>query len=349
VAILSTISRPLIAIVGLDVPLELVRAAGFKACRLKGNPDKPSPVADRLLGPRVDPQIRSLAEALLTQGEGQFKGLLISHDNHSHLRLFNALRAIRARDESTLPPIHFCDLLHSVNAASESYNRTRLLELTALLSRWADSPIRDTALRAQIAAANHHRATLRGISAFRRETPPRYTGSQTLAILSGAWTDEHQTLPPETRSGRTPRRVFLTGSSHDHTKVYEAIEAAGCVIVSEDHDWGDPGIDVDLDECRQPIDAFLNRLASAPPASAQSSIAQRAAYVTSAALNASADAVIAFVRDGDAGPRWDVADQRRALDAVGLPLLLLDDQPYWIESAENITAAVRSFLETRQE
>jgi benzoyl-CoA reductase/2-hydroxyglutaryl-CoA dehydratase subunit BcrC/BadD/HgdB len=303
--------------VGLDVPAELVRAAGFQPLRLTGHPDTASTKADCLLGKRVDPQIRSIGEALLNDKTEPLKGLLISHDNHSQLRLFNVLRAVRAQGALQLPPMHFCDLLHSADPACRHYNYTRLLELRSLLSKWAGRPVNSAVLRAEIRAANQSRAALREISALRRRT-----------------------LPTQGRS----RRIFLTGSSHDHAHIYRAIEAGGCVIVGEDHDWGDAGIDFDLDEHQDPFDAFLDRLALGPPASAKSSISQRAAYVVSRAMNADADAVVAYIREGDAGPRWDVAVQRNALEAAGLPLLLLDDQPYRLDGAALITAAVASFL-----
>jgi 2-hydroxyglutaryl-CoA dehydratase, D-component len=333
-----------IGIVGSDVPYELVRAAGLRPIRLKGNPNRPTARADRLLGRRVDPQIRSIAEWLLERDHDGMRGLLISHDNHSHLRLFGMLRAVRALDPSALPPLHFCDLLHSSQAACVTYTRARLLELRDLLSQWSGNAISESSLRSQIAAANAQRATLRSLAALRRQTPPTLTGSQTLALLNAAWRDEGLNLPIARPDHRSTYRVFLTGSSHDNACAYEAIEAGGCVIVGEDHDWGDAGIDLDLDEQQDPFAAFSSRLALAPPASAKSSITARAAYVVCAALNAGADAVIAFIREGDAGPRWDIPDQRRALEAGGLPLLLIDDQPYPSESAAAITETVKSFL-----
>ncbi len=332
-----------VGIIGSDVPCEMVRAAGLRPIRLRGEPDRPSTHADRLLGRRVDSQVRSIAEWLLERNHHGMRGLLISHDNHSHLRLFAVLRAVRAFDPSALPPIHFCDFLHSSDAACVTYTRTRLLELCELLSQWSGSAISESSLRYQIVAANAQRATLRCLAARRRQTPPTLSGSKTLGLLNAAWRDENPKLPIASLDSGSTYRVFLTGSSHDNACAYEAIEAGGCVIVGEDHDWGDAAVDLDLDEQQEPIAAILTRLARMPPASAKSSIVARAAYVVCAALKAGADAVIAFIREGDAGPRWDIPDQRHALEAAGLPLLLIDDQPYPSDSAA-LTETVKSFL-----
>ena len=77
--------------VGADIPRELVEAAGLVPIRLRGT-GPADPLAESILGPRVDPPIRRILAALL-RGELPIDFLLLGHDSDSSVRLHDALRA----------------------------------------------------------------------------------------------------------------------------------------------------------------------------------------------------------------------------------------------------------------
>jgi hypothetical protein len=67
--------------------------------------------------------------------------------------------------------------------------------------------------------------------------------------------------------------VLVTGAPHETSALYATIEAAGCVVVGEDHDWGDPWVGMMLDESLDPFEALAVRwetpLPGAPTGSSQ--------------------------------------------------------------------------------
>src|SRR5690606_20402618 len=117
------------------------------------------------------------------------------------------------------------------------------------------------------------------------------------------------------------------GSHHPDADVYRAIEDAGAVIVSEDHDTGDAawiGAAADGADAAEVIDGLVDLHFARTPSSATALSAQRAASTLASATDAGAEVVLAFVRDLDEAPAWDVADQRAALKARGIPFVTVE-------------------------
>jgi benzoyl-CoA reductase/2-hydroxyglutaryl-CoA dehydratase subunit BcrC/BadD/HgdB len=124
----------------------------------------------------------------------------------------------------------------------------------------------------------------------------------------------------EGADGIAGTRVFVTGSEHEYTEVYEEIESSGCVVVGEDHDWGNRAFSDVVDVTAPPIDALADAYQFGAPASAKYSIAERAAYTAEQARATGAEVVLAVIRPGDDAPLWDLAHQRKALAEHGIAL-----------------------------
>lgn len=349
--------RPIVGYIGSDTPDELILATGFQPMALLGDPERETPTADIYLGPMVDGMTRSLFEGLVNGAYGDLAGLVIARDGENYVRLFYALRALRKMDPEVVkavPPFHFLDLLHMPHRTSGLYNRVRLRELQAMLEGWAGAHMAEGALAAAVALRNENRRRLDVVRALGGGPDPRLTGTEALrAVLAG------RVLPVERHNdlllalfaelpSRAPlpgRRVFITGSGQDHAGLYELIESCGAIIVGDDHAWGDRDAETRVDETvHDPIEAIADHRQFAPPIGAKYSVAERAAYTAASARAAGAEAVISVVYDGDPGPRWDVPAQREALG--GIPLLLLDDQPYLLADARPVRGEVIRFLET---
>jgi hypothetical protein len=116
------------------------------------------------------------------------------------------------------------------------------------------------------------------------------------------------------------RRVYVTGSPYRETALPDAVDAAGGAIVE--------GPPVLTDEDGDPVDAIARRYEHPLVARAAASSAARAAATAEDAVDSGADVVLAFYLEGDDGLRWEYPEQREALAAAGLPVLLLDHQPY---------------------
>src|SRR5690606_16936325 len=111
------------------------------------------------------------------------------------------------------------------------------------------------------------------------------------------------------------KRVLVTGSRHETSVLYRAIEAGGAVVVGEDHAWGDPWVAALLDEALDPLEAISARSQSPSWPSPVQSSAVRAAALAERAEALGIDAVIHCVIGSDEAAPWDVKSTKAALDA----------------------------------
>ncbi|MGY1812324.1 2-hydroxyacyl-CoA dehydratase [Blastococcus sp. SYSU D00820] len=340
---LAAAGRPVVGIVGADVPAELVAAAGAVGYRLHGSPDRVSAEARAVLGAALDPVAHSVLTRLLDGELAFLTGLVVSRDSQASLQLFYALRELRrlepARD---LPPVVLLDLLHLPTAHTARYDEERLAQLAGVLAGWTGTAPSPGRLAAAAAEAGRVRDLLRRVSALRREAAPRGTGTTALhavgvagalpageaAALLEAVLDEADELP-------AGRRVFLTGSGQDTDELYRALEEElGCLVVGEDADWGDLALPPD------PAGADLGALATAyrdrGPAAPTASIPARAAATAQRVRDSGAELLLAVVREHDEAPAWDFPAQAAA---AGVPAALLARQPYRT-AADDLRAAV---------
>jgi benzoyl-CoA reductase/2-hydroxyglutaryl-CoA dehydratase subunit BcrC/BadD/HgdB len=310
-----------VAYVGRDVPREVPAAAGLTPVRLAGVPGR-SALADRYCAASMDEVARTQLELVLTGQLAHCAGLVISGDCEDSVRLFLCLKAIqRRRPVPGVPPF---TLLDSRRAAW-------LDQLLTELEMWTGRRVTDEQLAAQVRVANEVR-TLGGALRRLRADPagPRLTGVQALRILHAGFglpQDIYRDLLARfvAEADRLPAhdgvRVFLTGSSHDHDLAYRLIEARGAVIVGEDHDWAALATPV------TPSCDVRAALAAAYRGPARC-IAERAAGTARGAVDAGAQVVVSWLRQGDDAAACDVAAQRAALVKAGIPLIALPAQPY---------------------
>src|SRR6185312_16916458 len=72
----ATRGERIVGMVGKDVPVELVWAAGAQPCALPSFADRPTPQADAVLEPGFVPAVRSIVEQWLT-GELEFMSAVV--------------------------------------------------------------------------------------------------------------------------------------------------------------------------------------------------------------------------------------------------------------------------------
>jgi len=337
---------------GSDTPVELIEAAGMLPVRVCGDPNGATNLAERYLGPTGDAPVRSLFNRLLDGSYDYLDYLVIARDTESLVLLFQTLRELqRVEPRANLSPFCFLDLLHLPYRTSQLYNRDELRRLRQTLAERSGRPVGDAELCAAIARRNEQRALLREVARHRVSDPPRLSGVDALRAIGAGQVmpiAEHKRLlhsllgELHNAPGKTGRRVFLTGSEHEYPDVYEAIEGEGCVIVGEDHDWGDRAFFDLIDEQADPIDALADAYQFGAPASAKYGVAERATYTAQQASAAAADVVLAFIRAGDDAPGWDVAHQRQALAAHGIPMEVLMGQPYGGAQRSQLQAALQA-------
>ncbi|SDO41589.1 Benzoyl-CoA reductase/2-hydroxyglutaryl-CoA dehydratase subunit, BcrC/BadD/HgdB [Klenkia soli] len=342
---------PVVGVVGADVPVELVEAAGAVPVRLTGDPGPPSAEARHVLGAAVDAPTLTLLTRLLGGSAAGLAGLVVSRDCQSSLAMFYALRELRRLDPwRGLPPVHLLDLLHLPRASTTAYDTAEVLRLADVLTGWTgraplgpDAPAGALADALRPARALRERLLL--VQQRRRAAEPTVTGSLALhvhGVVSTVPAAEAVELLDALLAADLPalsagRRVFLTGSVQDHDAHYAALEDAGWHVAGEDHDRGDLALTVQV-----PAEPTAGALALARqrrgPASPTASVPDRAAWTTAEAARCGAHVVLSLVRAHDEAPGWDVPAQRRALAACGVPLVTLVGQPHRTAPADLLAA-----------
>jgi benzoyl-CoA reductase/2-hydroxyglutaryl-CoA dehydratase subunit BcrC/BadD/HgdB len=315
-----TVARPF-AYIGADVPRELIEAAGFTPVRLSGA----GATARSDLPANFSGRARSLTDQLLS---GDFAGCAIGHGGVEDFQLFASLRELDRNGLSCGFPILFVDLLHQAGAPVFAYNLARLRQFKTALESLTGAGVTDNALAEVISASNRLRASL--LTTFERRTAPTPTlsGVDALNLLRdmGGLT----VVDAERRLAATPaapslggKRLLVTGSPHEADAVYRLLEAAGAVIVGEDHDWGDLWLDSDLDDTLPPLDALAARPQKRPSANPSAPSAARAQALARRAAALRVDGVVHIRLDGDEAPPWDLKATRDALGEAGIPVLAL--------------------------
>ena len=168
-----------------SVPVEIVRAAGFRAVMARGASD-PTPAADAHLEPGIFPnRLRHLVEDALTGRLSHAARIVIPRTSDADYKCFLYLREFVRRGVATaLAPIVLFDLLQSRGADVRNHDvaRTRAL-LDELASGSGRMPSADD-LRREITRANAARAAARRLVGLRR-TVPRVDGNRRLPIARG--------------------------------------------------------------------------------------------------------------------------------------------------------------------
>ncbi|MCX0275100.1 2-hydroxyacyl-CoA dehydratase family protein [Nocardia zapadnayensis] len=357
--------RPVIGVVGGDVPLEIIEAGGGHAFRLSGADRPAGAEAIRLSGAAVDSVAHSILDTVLTGEAGFLRGLVVSRDSQAALRLFYVLRML-AQQGRAVPEVHLVDLLHLPRASTHDYNAGQLAKLADAVARWTGTGLTPESLytarklRAELATAlravRDHRAAgaVTGATALllyalaQTRTPSDCLGSID-AVLAAARAQPdpgHEPARPAAKRGR----VFLTGSTIDQVPVYDRLEAAGLLVAGEDHNWGDPVADLwdppaEVTELPAAYAEIAGHRLHAGPMAQTSGLTERARYSADRVRRSGASAVLSVVRRHDPAPGWDRPGLIRELGAHARVVTLPVAAHIW--SADEFDTAVE--LLTREE
>jgi benzoyl-CoA reductase/2-hydroxyglutaryl-CoA dehydratase subunit BcrC/BadD/HgdB len=142
------------------------------------------------------------------------------------------------------------------------------------------------------------------------------------------------------------RRLYLTGSAQETTALYERIEAAGGVVVGEDHDWGDRTFNrdtrTDIDPVRAIVDRYMLRVSNTKRAS----VALRVADLTENAGKAKAEGVLFMTNMNDDALTWDYPSQKKALGEIGIKSAYFGRLQYPVIKTEGLGDGVRRFVDS---
>jgi hypothetical protein len=325
----SALGRPVVGYVGCDTPVELITAAGALPVRLAGHAGRDTTLARTYLDGAVDPQVVNVLAAILTPGDHDPAPdlVVITHDCDASLQLFHTLRELRRIGAETFPPVHFVDLLHLPGEPTLRYNLGRIRRFADQLAAWRGRAI-DAAELAEAVADHDAARTAR--AELRRRRADFLSGSEALR-----WYAAGTAMPAREYAGvltaalagdsdrRAGRPLFVAGSSHDTTDVYDALEGDGWLVVGEDHDWGDGGDQPPVGE--PTLEALTGHYTRAVLPTTARTPHRMASGLRDAVGSSGARYVLTYCRQYDDAHRWGHPAQAAA---AGVPAALLRDQPY---------------------
>ncbi|WP_448003341.1 2-hydroxyacyl-CoA dehydratase [Agromyces bauzanensis] len=318
----SDAAAPRIGVIGADVPRQLVLAAGATPMRIFGSWSTPySSEASELLG-AVDAVAPRILDEVLSGAHDDVAGLIVCNDSAADLRIFYVLRILSERGRVPFP-VHLLDAPRGGGAPRDRFVRRQYDRLVSFCESLTGERIDAAGLQR---AARRERELGRALTALRaRRRARECSGAAALAAYLAAATlpPEHATaIVDDAAEAQHGEPVFVTGSAHPEASVYRVIEAAGLVVVGEDHDTGDAawiGDAVDGDDLDEAIARLARRHAARPPLAARSSTRERAAELERRLTETDASGVLALVRELDDGPVWDLPGQRLVVEHCGLP------------------------------
>lgn len=350
----------IVATVGIDVPAELVRAAGLEPVRIIADVrDWTRAAAHPSLASQTPRTQALIAELMAAQAGGALAGVALSHGCVEDAQLFSVLRELDRLGRGVSAPVAFLDAQYGDDVPTLAYNRARLAQFIAWLERVNGKPVERGALSVEIVRANVQRRSLRQLLAQRAGPQPKMSGVEALdliATLGSVPIAEGERLisqAAERYASASPldgRRVLVTGAPQETSALYALIEASGCIVVGEDHLWGGPIAERDLDEAGDPFESLLARWRKPPSGSPRQSSRERAERLVEQAESLGVDAVIHLRMIGEESAPWDVHELARALEPLGVPLLRLKvGAAPDAEAAEQLAADLADFWNGKRE
>ncbi len=346
-----------------NVPEELILAAGFLPYRLSGAPDFPIEPLERHVQPFAAPfsaRNRGVGFvdamlAMLLSGQFDFLDyLIVPHTRKAIQAFYRELTLARQSDASLrLPELFYLDRAYTPFYSAEVFNRQSLLELRRQLEAWSGYELTETALADAIEVTNTSRRLLQQLAALRSANPPRVSGVDALQLIATSFFMEKRQHNQLLRAFfdeaspdglRDKPRVFVGGSPLDNVRFYELVESCGAVIVAEDHCWGNRCGEFEADTRLPALEALADRYHRKPACSIEFPMSGVVDRCVGRASTAAVDGAIFFVMEGDGVHVWDTPQEVAALERGGVPCLVLNQQPYPLDNAEQLRTRLTEFI-----
>ena len=349
-----------VGLLGADVPDELILAAGMFPVRIYADKDGKLTEADKYLEFSFDPVIRAQFEKLV---DGTYADIIdylaISNSTDVIIRTYLYLREMRRQEpEKPVPPLDFIDWLFTRRMIYQVRNEFVVDLFRKTVEEWSGRKISDADIEAAAKILNEDRAALREISALRKADKPRISGTEAMVIIGSAMfmdRAEHAELTRQiAREAKDwpeieGKRIFLTGSNHEYTDLYEMIEKHGGVVVGEDHDWGDRYFERDYDTSYSPTRALVDRYMLRSFSSKKAFVSQRVQALDEAVNASRADAVIFYVNVYEESASWDYPSQKKSLEDRGIATKAFVKMAYPIEKNEWLEDSLKEFIDSLKE
>jgi hypothetical protein len=313
--------------IGLDVPVEIIEAAGYRARRLDADPAKAGAAAAYGEG-GGHPWMRAMAGEILAEG-ASFDRVIIGAMPVTGVWLYNFLLSLSgAPGAPVLPPAVLFNLSHEQRPSAARLNRQSVDGLVQALGVGA------AALADAIALRNAVRRMQRRVDGLRHGPRPRLTGSEARSLIDSADVMPAQAFLAGASQAPTGSGVadpgipvIYSGPGSRDLSLYHALEARGITVVGDDADFGSRAIGPDVAEGEDSAQALALRYRDRFPAPAGWSTRARTAWLLDLCRARGALAVVFDLPDWAHPPAWDFPAQRQALEDLGVRWVLAPQAP----------------------
>jgi benzoyl-CoA reductase/2-hydroxyglutaryl-CoA dehydratase subunit BcrC/BadD/HgdB len=331
---------PLVGITSNTVPWELIAAAGMYPVMLRSE-DRATPFADDFMEPEIfQPRIRSIFDQIVS-GRWPLRAVIIPRTSEQEYKLFLYLREVgRQHPENAMPPVYLYDLLHSRSEESKAYGLKATFRLKELLQAISGASMDHDDIATSIAGSNSARAAVRSLMALRHGTP-RISGCLARSLVGPFWSIprtkyselvQKAVAKLEGLPALSAPRLLVKGASLDQSRLHGLLESFGAMVVSEDDWWGERSAGQDISTVGDPVAACFEKYYSDSPsprifpgAVADSWFEHRSGE--------GIEGVVFYLPEDDYVSGWDYPRQKSFLGALGIPSLVIRDDPRQIEAS----------------
>lgn len=342
---------------GCDVPDELILAAGMFPVHIYADPQKPLLETDRYLEYAFDPVVRAQFEKIVDGTYGELIDYLaVSNSTDVIIRIYLYLREMHRQGMGkNLPPVEFIDWMFTRNRMHQVRNEDTIKIFWEAVETWAGRKITEEEVKKAAEICNADREALREMAKLRRAEEVRINGSEALVIIGSAFfmdREEHTRLVKEVTEDAKSwpvidgPRVYFTGSGQEDTGFYDMVEDSGCVIVGEDHDWGDRYYERDYNTAYAPVRAIVDRYMLREFSSKKAFVSQRVEALNREVEEAGAQAVIFATNIYEEAASWDYPSQRNSLEEKGIKTISFAQLQYPLGKNEGLKDKVSAFADS---
>ncbi|WLP89048.1 2-hydroxyacyl-CoA dehydratase family protein [Gordonia sp. NB41Y] len=352
----SAHGRPAIGTFPMNFPVELVHAANAHPVIIQ---ESRTPITEgrSLLAEFYCGYTRSVADQIAI---GELDGIDAFVAADHCVQLLGAVDVIRYKRPDT--PVHFAQFTSAMDGAlTRPRVENRISELTAEIEKVTGTAVTPERITASIRAYNGNRQLLREFYALRKSGRAHITASQMQLLVKSSMVmdiDEHTTilrtiladLRVEQDAPADVVRIHLSGHfcHAPRPEILDAIEDSGAIVVDDDLYTGYRYISTDVPETDDPLAAlttwYLDRNVNAPCPTRVTSDVDWDTYLLDSVAESGANGVVVLMAKFCEPHMLYYPELRKALDAHGIPLLLIETEHEGLP-LEKLRTQLETFVE----
>ncbi|MCC8061126.1 MAG: 2-hydroxyacyl-CoA dehydratase family protein [Clostridiales bacterium] len=352
--------KPLVWILGIDVPEEIILAADMMPAKVMGYQAAKMPYADKYLEFSFGPIWRGIFEKIMRlSAAGKMDYLACGVTSDMNFKIYNYITEMRRKGyEPYLPQTYYVDFeLNMKNVRVQERNEMVVRKFIRQMEIWSGKKLERINLEHGIKLCNDYRAVMREFDAVRTAKQSRITGSEALAVIGGSMfmnKERAMELVHEvTESARSwpvaeGSRTYFTGCFQETPEVYDLIEQSGGNVVFEDHEMGTRSFDNDVDTAIDPIFGIAARYHNRIPSSERSTPNPRAELIGKLVPAMDIQSFLVYMNIKDECWLWDYPKQKVILDKLGVKSLVIERQDYPIKEKAELQRQLQAFYSGKE-